>query len=86
MSKQKHDLGVIKKKTGQARKDKEIVWRERRKRSLPWLYPGWNEDKRPIATVLAELKWKREKAKLGTAPTEVTPEVENLDATAETIV
>lgn len=56
MAKQGHDLGVIKRKTGKKKLSKEDLWKERRKRSLPRLYPGWDEDKRSLAVVVEEIK------------------------------
>jgi len=56
MAKQKHDPGVIKSKKNQKKLPKDLLWKERRKRALPRLYPGWDEDKYPLSVVKAELK------------------------------
>lgn len=56
MAKQGHDLGVIKRKNGRKKLSAEELWKERRKRALPRLYPGWDEDRRSITVVVEELK------------------------------
>lgn len=56
MAKQKHDPGVIKRKTAMAPYSKEKIWRERRKRALPFLYPGWEEDHSSVQDVKIALK------------------------------